>query len=254
MDLQAMARVWRDGQRKPCVVYRLLTTGCGPRACCGARHCRVCTTRISRHSRCTGADQPQRWPAGTLDEKMYQRQLKKGDLAAATMGGGGGGKAGGKFRRACCCGILTCVAFVFLPSTRYQPHVFVGYRPSQLVCSKDELKMLFTLRTDTACDTADLLRQAASGSPSEEEGDARAAAAAAAEFVDVSGGCADAPLRAAIAAGHVTFVHLDRAQQAAAAGAAAGAGGDAQQSEEGSGAASAGGVESLDVEDWGAAE
>ena len=26
-DLQAMARVWRDGQRKPCVVYRLLTTG-----------------------------------------------------------------------------------------------------------------------------------------------------------------------------------------------------------------------------------
>jgi hypothetical protein len=28
MDLQAMARVWRDGQRKPCVVYRLLTTGC----------------------------------------------------------------------------------------------------------------------------------------------------------------------------------------------------------------------------------
>ena len=27
MDLQAMARVWRDGQKKPCVVYRLLTTG-----------------------------------------------------------------------------------------------------------------------------------------------------------------------------------------------------------------------------------
>lgn len=27
VDLQAMARVWRDGQRKPCVVYRLLTTG-----------------------------------------------------------------------------------------------------------------------------------------------------------------------------------------------------------------------------------
>lgn len=48
--------------------------------------------------------------AGTLDEKMYQRQLKKGDLAATTMGGAGGGggtsggeaakKAGGKFRRA----------------------------------------------------------------------------------------------------------------------------------------------------------
>ena len=27
MDLQAMARVWRDGQKKACVVYRLLTTG-----------------------------------------------------------------------------------------------------------------------------------------------------------------------------------------------------------------------------------
>lgn len=27
VDLQAMARVWRDGQTKPCVVYRMLTTG-----------------------------------------------------------------------------------------------------------------------------------------------------------------------------------------------------------------------------------
>ena len=27
MDLQAMARIWRDGQKKPCVVYRLLTVG-----------------------------------------------------------------------------------------------------------------------------------------------------------------------------------------------------------------------------------
>lgn len=26
-DAQAMARVWRDGQAKPCVLYRLLTTG-----------------------------------------------------------------------------------------------------------------------------------------------------------------------------------------------------------------------------------
>ena len=37
VDLQAMARVWRDGQRKPCLVYRLLTTGCHsclPAYCC----------------------------------------------------------------------------------------------------------------------------------------------------------------------------------------------------------------------------
>lgn len=27
VDLQAMARVWRDGQRKGCLVYCLLTTG-----------------------------------------------------------------------------------------------------------------------------------------------------------------------------------------------------------------------------------
>ncbi len=39
-----MARVWRDGQKKPCTVYRLLS-------------------------------------AGALDEKMYQRQLMKVGVA-----------------------------------------------------------------------------------------------------------------------------------------------------------------------------
>jgi len=38
-----------------------------------------------------------------VDEKMYQRQLKKGDIAQTMMGGSGGGgggakQAGGKFR------------------------------------------------------------------------------------------------------------------------------------------------------------
>lgn len=37
---QAMARIWRDGQTRPCTIYRLLTTG-------------------------------------AIDEKMYQRQLMK---------------------------------------------------------------------------------------------------------------------------------------------------------------------------------
>lgn len=42
--------------------------------------------------------------AGTVDEKIYQRQLKKNDIAASMMGGGGGTstkggrQAGGKFR------------------------------------------------------------------------------------------------------------------------------------------------------------
>ena len=38
--LQAMARIWRDGQQKACTIYRLLTTG-------------------------------------TIDEKIFQRQLQK---------------------------------------------------------------------------------------------------------------------------------------------------------------------------------
>ena len=52
---------------------------------------------------------------GTLDEKMYQRQLKKGDIAATMMGGGGGadgggGKqaGGGKFRCACAASLVLC--------------------------------------------------------------------------------------------------------------------------------------------------
>jgi len=43
-DRQAMARVWRDGQKKPCFIYRLFTTG-------------------------------------TIDEKVYQRQICKDGLS-----------------------------------------------------------------------------------------------------------------------------------------------------------------------------
>ncbi|KAK9809182.1 hypothetical protein WJX72_010957 [[Myrmecia] bisecta] len=86
VDLQAMARVWRDGQQKPCVVYRLLTTG-------------------------------------TIDEKIFQRQLMKGELADMMhdRAGGRGGKAGAAFTRA-------------------------------------ELRELFCLRHATACDTRDLMQ------------------------------------------------------------------------------------------------
>ena len=49
-DLQAMARVWRDGQQKNVFVYRLLCTG-------------------------------------TIEEKIYQRQLFKGELQSAVQDG-----------------------------------------------------------------------------------------------------------------------------------------------------------------------
>ena len=39
-----MARIWRSGQKKPCYIYRLITTG-------------------------------------TIEEKIYQRQMKKSGLA-----------------------------------------------------------------------------------------------------------------------------------------------------------------------------
>ena len=55
-DLQAMARIWRDGQQSAVVVYRLLSTGC-------------------------------------VDEKIYQRQLKKQAVAGMMEAAGRRGKA-----------------------------------------------------------------------------------------------------------------------------------------------------------------
>ncbi|SCU97461.1 LADA_0H06414g1_1 [Lachancea dasiensis] len=52
IDHQAMSRIHRDGQTKPCFIYRLLTTGC-------------------------------------IDEKIFQRQLMKNSLSAKFMGGPG---------------------------------------------------------------------------------------------------------------------------------------------------------------------
>lgn len=151
-----MARVWRDGQRSPCVVYRLLTTG-------------------------------------TVEEKVYQRQRAKGDIAAMMTAGGdnAGGSAKGK-----------------------------GAARGQF--SREELRQLFTLRTDTACDTADVLAGGVAG----------------AAFVDVSGSCGDAPLAAAVAAGHVTFVHLEKKQEAPEAGAVDGE--ESEKEEEGGTEPSAG--------------
>ncbi|GMH36127.1 hypothetical protein BSKO_03995 [Bryopsis sp. KO-2023] len=82
VDQQAMARIWRDGQRRPCVVYRLLTTG-------------------------------------TIDEKMYQRQLMKTEIA----------------------------------------DMVADRKEAARGFTKDELKELFTLNLDTDCNTRDILKK-----------------------------------------------------------------------------------------------
>lgn len=86
-DAQAMARIWREGQKKPVLIYRLFSTG-------------------------------------SIEEKIYQRQMVKGEIAATVednsenrIKSNGGG--------------------------RY--------------FSREELHELFTLNPDTQCDTHDLL-------------------------------------------------------------------------------------------------
>lgn len=79
-DAQAMARIWRDGQKHPVTIYRLLTVG-------------------------------------TIEEKMYQRQLTKLALSATVMDDK---RTTSKF-------------------------------------SQDDLRDLFTLHNDTSCLTHDLL-------------------------------------------------------------------------------------------------
>ncbi|KAG6541996.1 hypothetical protein Mapa_016633 [Marchantia paleacea] len=84
-DAQAMGRVWRDGQKKPVLIYRLLSTG-------------------------------------SIEEKIYQRQIMKQEIAAAVgeQVQGQSGHAGRHF-------------------------------------SREELRELFTLRLETRSDTYDLL-------------------------------------------------------------------------------------------------
>eukprot|EP01065_Artemidia_motanka_P014839 TRINITY_DN18667_c0_g1_i1.p1 TRINITY_DN18667_c0_g1~~TRINITY_DN18667_c0_g1_i1.p1 ORF type:complete len:1131 (+),score=275.36 TRINITY_DN18667_c0_g1_i1:70-3462(+) len=81
-DAQAMGRVWRPGQRKKVFIYRLLCTG-------------------------------------TIEEKIYQRQVSKQGLSANVMDS----------------------------TDRSKQHFTTG-----------ELRALFEIRTDTRCDTHDLLK------------------------------------------------------------------------------------------------
>lgn len=54
-DLQAMARIWRDGQTRPVHIYRLLTTG-------------------------------------SIEEKIFQRQMKKQGISGSVVDKGSGPK------------------------------------------------------------------------------------------------------------------------------------------------------------------
>lgn len=107
VDLQAMARVHRDGQKRSVFIYRLLTTG-------------------------------------TMDEKIYQRQITKQGLADTFMDGG-------------------AASSTLPPSTGKRPLLSVS-RDLKLkggggknTFSLLELKDLFSLNTETKSNTHDLL-------------------------------------------------------------------------------------------------
>jgi DNA repair and recombination protein RAD54B len=150
LDQQAMARVWRDGQKSACVVYRLVTTG-------------------------------------TLEEKVYQRQRAKGDIAAVTIcGADDADDATGSSSKNNTRSLLSGAAGASSKNKK---------KGGQF--SRDELKQVFTVRTETRCDTADVLGIS--------------------EFVDDSHTCVDGPLTAAVASRLVSYVHLENHQGAAAA-------------------------------------
>lgn len=80
-DRQSMARIWRDGQKRPVIIYRMLTTG-------------------------------------TIEEKIFQRQLSKQSLSR---------------------------------------NVIIDTFESSKGFSRDDLKAVFTLNEHTSCDTHDLI-------------------------------------------------------------------------------------------------
>lgn len=137
-DLQALARVWREGQKKPVTIYRLLSTG-------------------------------------TLEEKIFQRQILKGDVADA-MGYAANAASGNANAAA------------------RGPNSF----------SKEELRDLFRYAPTTRCDTVDVLRRKGEGHARGETREVpehwRACAG------EAEGGLADAPLADAMRLTHETGV------------------------------------------------
>jgi DNA repair and recombination protein RAD54B len=139
-DLQALARVWREGQQRPVTIYRLLS-------------------------------------AGTVEEKVFQRQILKGAVAnAAGYVGASADASSGEYNVA---GPLT--------GSGTNPNAF----------SKEELRDLFAFDPGATCDTAETLRrrgESCSLSDAREIPEHWRRCASEAE-----GGVADAPLKAATA-------------------------------------------------------
>jgi len=108
LDAQAMARIWRDGQTKQCYIYRMIT-------------------------------------AGSVEEKIYQRQMMKGQLARCCVGlaevdgdgDGGMAQAGGKGQG---------------------KGKGKGKKEGGGSFTKEELKELFNIKVGVSCMTADQLR------------------------------------------------------------------------------------------------
>jgi len=156
VDLQAMARVWRDGQSKPCAVYRFLLTG-------------------------------------TLDERVYMRQLQKGELAAVAAADepGGGGADGGRAKR---------------PGGGGAGGGKGKDKKRQFTA--EELRDLFTLDTDSDCVTRDVLsgKKKAGGRGGRLSLGAGSPGRRVAPWEDASGTTGDGPVQAMVAGGDVTFV------------------------------------------------
>lgn len=96
-DSQAMARIWRDGQTKPCYIYRLVTTG-------------------------------------SVEEKIYQRQLLKGEIAKVT--------------------VEQDVDFKTGASASKKDSAKTGG-----LFSKEELRELFNLKVGTPCLTSEMMKK-----------------------------------------------------------------------------------------------
>lgn len=126
LDAQAMARIWRPGQTRECTIYRLILSGC-------------------------------------MDEKIFQRQILKGELAKITVDAG-------------------------LDNAEYAQD---SYHQSSGSFSRDELKELFEVDTQSDCMTHELLLKNGKS------------------FEDCSQTCKDEVLRACIKNAPISFVYQE---------------------------------------------